>query len=157
AVGADFGVQDSLDHLLAKVQGAVDQGFPRVKLKFRPGWDEDMVAAVRSAFPDLTIHIDANAAYTMADADLFRRLDRHRLAMIEQPLADDGLSLLNHAALQRSIDTAICIDESAHGLTEVEAALRLGSCRVVNVKMARVGGLTASRAIQARCADAGVS
>src|SRR5215470_4712587 len=77
AVGADFGVQESLDVLMGKIQGAIDQGFPRVKLKFRPGWDLDMVAAVRSTFPDLVFHIDCNAGYTPADTELFRRLDRY--------------------------------------------------------------------------------
>ena len=78
AVGADFGVQDSIDILLAKIQGAVDQGFPRIKLKFRPGWDLPMVDAVRSAFPRFTFHVDCNAAYTPEDTDLFRKLDRYR-------------------------------------------------------------------------------
>lgn len=153
AVGADFGVQDSLEALMAKIQGAIDAGFPRVKLKFRPGWDRFMVEAVRATFPDFTFHIDCNAAYTPADMDLFRSLDRFRLAMIEQPLADDGMSLVNHADLQRRIETPICLDESAQSLAHVEAAIRLGACRVVNVKMARVGGLTASRDIQALCAE----
>jgi O-succinylbenzoate synthase len=156
AVGADFGIQDSLDVLMRKIQEAIDQGFPRIKLKFRPGWDLDMVDAVRSTFPDFTFHIDCNAAYTLADADLFRKLDRYRLAMIEQPLADDGRSLIDHADLQARIDTPICLDESAVSLAHVEAAIRLGSCRVVNVKMARVGGLTASRDIQALCAGHGI-
>jgi o-succinylbenzoate synthase len=156
AVGADFSVQDSLDALMAKIQTAIDAGFPRVKLKFRPGWDLDMVAAVRSTFPDFTFHVDCNAAYTLADAELFRRLDRYRLAMIEQPLADDGKSLVEHAALQRMIDTPVCLDESAQSLAHVEAALRLGACRVVNIKMGRVGGLAASRDIQALCAQHGV-
>jgi len=156
AVGADFGVQESLDVLMRKIQGAIDQGFPRIKLKFRPGWDLDMVAAVRSTFPDLTFHIDCNAAYTPADTELFRKLDRYRLAMIEQPLADDGLSLVNHAELQGKLETPVCLDESAISLAHVEAALRLGACRVVNVKMARVGGLEASRRIQALCAEHGV-
>jgi len=156
AVGADFGVQESLDVLMRKIQGAIDQGFPRIKLKFRPGWDLDMVAAVRSTFPDLTFHIDCNAAYTPADTELFRQLDRYRLAMIEQPLADDGMSLVNHAELQARLETPVCLDESAISLAHVEAALRLGACRVVNVKMARVGGLEASRRIQALCAEHGV-
>jgi O-succinylbenzoate synthase len=156
AVGADFGVQDSLDTLMQKIQGAIDQGFPRIKLKFRPGWDLDMVAAVRSTFPNLMFHIDCNAAYTPADTDLFRRLDRYRLAMIEQPLADDGMSLVNHADLQAKIETPVCLDESALSLAHVEAAIRLGACRVVNVKMARVGGLEASRRIQALCATHGI-
>jgi O-succinylbenzoate synthase len=156
AVGADFGIQDSLDLLMAKVQGAVDAGFPRVKLKFRPGWDLFMVEAVRGTFPDLTIHIDCNAAYSPADAPLFRSLDRFKLAMIEQPLADDGMSLVNHAALQRQIGTPVCLDESVQSLAHVEAAIALESCRVVNIKMARVGGLTESRLIQSRCADHGI-
>src|SRR6266403_1084002 len=119
AVGADFGIQDSLDTLMARIQGAIDAGFPRIKLKFRPGWDLDMVAAVRATFPDFTFHVDCNAAYTLADAELFRALDRHRLA-------------------------------------HVQAAIRLGACRVVNIKMARVGGLAASRDIQALCAAHGI-
>ncbi len=153
AVGADFGIQDSLDVLMRKIQGAIDEGFPRIKLKFRPGWDLKMVDAVRSTFPRFTFHIDCNAAYTLADADLFRALDRYGLAMIEQPLADDGMSLVNHADLQARIETPICLDESAQSVAHVQAAIRLGSCKVVNIKMARVGGLAASRDIQALCAQ----
>jgi O-succinylbenzoate synthase len=153
AVGADFGIQDSLDILMAKIQDAIDRGFPRIKLKFRPGWDLPMVDAVRSTFPDFTFHIDCNAAYTPADTDLFRALDRYRLAMIEQPLADDGLSLVHHADLQARIETPLCLDESVQSLAHVQAAIRLGSCKVVNIKMARVGGLAASREIQALCAQ----
>jgi len=156
AVGADFGIQDSLDILMSKIQGAIDAGFPRIKLKFRPGWDLDMVAAVRSTFPDFTFHVDCNAAYTLADVELFRALDRYRLAMIEQPLADDGMSLVSHAELQKRIATPVCIDESGHSLAHVRAAIALGSCKVVNIKMARVGGLAASRAIQALCAEHGI-
>ena len=156
AVGADFGVQDSLDILMAKIQGAIDQGFPRIKLKVRPGWDLDVVAAARSTFPRFTFHVDANAAYTLADAALFRALDRYRLAMIEQPLADDGMSLVDHATLQAELETPICLDESALSLAHVRAAIRLGSCKVVNIKMARVGGLSASREIQALCAEHGI-
>jgi O-succinylbenzoate synthase len=153
AAGADFGIQDSLDILMGKIQDAIDAGFPRIKLKFRPGWDRDMVAAVRSTFPDFTFHIDCNAAYTLADAELFRSLDRYRLAMIEQPLADDGMTLVDHAELQSRIETPICLDESALSLAHVQAAIRLEACRVINIKMARVGGLTASRDIQALCAQ----
>lgn len=155
-VGADFGVQDSFDILLGKIQGAIDAGFPRIKLKFRPGWGLEMVEAVRSTFPRFTFHVDCNAAYTLADVDLFRALDRHGLAMIEQPLEDDGMSLVNHADLQRQLETPVCLDESAQSLAHVRAAIRLGSCRVVNIKMGRVGGLTASREIQALCAEHGI-
>ena len=153
ACGADFGIQDSLDLLMKKIQGAIDAGFPRIKLKYRPGWALEMVAAVRSTFPSFTFHVDCNAAYTPADTEMFRKLDRYRLAMIEQPLADDGMSLVNHADLQAAIETPVCLDESALSLAHVEAAIRLESCRVVNIKVARVGGLEASRRIQALCAE----
>ena len=152
-VGADFGVQDSLDMLLEKIQIAIDAGYPRIKLKFRPGWDLDMVAAVRVTFPRFPFHVDCNAGFTLADLEMFRALDRYELAMIEQPLADDGMSLVNHAELQSKIGTPVCLDESAHSLAHVQAAIRLGACRVVNIKMARVGGLAASRDIQALCAQ----
>ncbi len=155
-VGADFGIQESLDVLLGKIQGAIDQGFPRIKLKFRPGWDLDMVDAVRSAFPRFTFHVDCNAAYSPADTDLFRKLDRYHLAMIEQPLADDGMSLINHAELAKRIETPICLDESVQSRAHAEAAIALGSARVINIKMARVGGLAASRDIQALCAGHGI-
>jgi len=114
------------------------------------------VEAVRAAFPRFTFHVDCNAGYTLADLDLFRALDRLGLAMIEQPLADDGMSLVNHADLQRQIETPVCLDESAQSLSHVRAAIRLKSCQVINVKMARVGGLTASRDIQALCAEHGI-
>jgi o-succinylbenzoate synthase len=156
AVGADFGIQDSLDVLMQKIQGAIDTGFSRIKLKYRPGWDLDMVAAVRSTFPDFTFHVDCNAAYTPDDTEMFRKLDRYRLAMIEQPLADDGMSLVNHADLQAQLQTPVCLDESALSLAHVEAAIRLKSCKVINIKMARVGGLEASRQIQALCAQHGI-
>jgi O-succinylbenzoate synthase len=97
--------------------------------------------------------VDCNAAYTPADTELFRKLDRFGLAMIEQPLADDGMSLVNHADLQQRIGTPVCLDESVQSLAHVQAAIRLKSCRVVNIKMARVGGLTESREIQALCAQ----
>lgn len=151
AVGADFGVEDSFDTLLSHIQEAVDQEYPRVKLKFRPGWDIDMLEAVRSTFPDLVFHIDCNAAYTLKDADLFRQIDRFALAMIEQPLQDDSLSLHHHAELQKMIATPICLDESIHNLKSTQLAIQLGSCQVVNIKMARVGGLAASLAIHDIC------
>src|SRR5436309_14100260 len=121
---------------MARIQGAIDAGFPRIKLKFRPGWDLDMVAAVRATFPDFTFHVDCNAAYTLADAVLFRALDRHRLAMIEQPLADDGMSLGDHAELQRRPETPICLDARAPTVAHVRAGIRLGSCRDVSIEMA---------------------
>ena len=153
-VGADFGVMDSLDELVAAVDDAVRAGCPRVKLKFRPGWDLNMLEAVRSTFPDLTAHIDCNAAYRLSDLDLFRAVDQFGLAMIEQPLQHDDL--LDHAKLQAQIDTPVCLDESIVSVKSAEQAVELGSCRYVNVKPGRVGGLTVAKSIHDLCRDDGV-
>lgn len=144
-VGADFGVADSLDILLGQVGAAVAAGFARVKLKFRPGWDLPMVRAVRQAFPDAVLHIDCNSGYRLDDAPLFRELDAFRLAMYEQPLGHDDL--VDHAALQRQVQTPVCLDESLTSLDRARQALALGSCRCVNIKPGRVGGLTNAVAI----------
>ncbi len=153
-VGADFGVTDSIDALLKKIAVAVEQGFPRIKLKFRPGWDIAMLAAVRKEFPTATIHIDCNSGYTLDDVDLFRRVDEFELAMIEQPLAHDDV--VDHAKLQARIRTPICLDESITSVARTRQAIELGSCRYVNVKPGRVGGLTNAVAIHDLCRDAGV-
>jgi o-succinylbenzoate synthase len=153
-VGADFGVMDSLDELLNAVGEAVDAGFPRTKLKFRPGWDLPMLEAVRKEHPDHTIHIDCNAGYRLADLELFRSLDRFQLAMIEQPLQHDDL--IDHAELQRRIETPVCLDESLRTPRQAEQAITLGSCRYMNVKPGRVGGLTNALAIHDICQRANI-
>ncbi len=154
-VGADFGVMDSIDDLLAGVAAAVDRGFKRIKLKFRPGWDLDMLGAVRSAFPRLTMHIDCNSGYRLDDVSLLRQVDRFELAMIEQPLAHDDL--VDHAKLARLIGTPICLDESVTRVDHARQAIELGSCKWVNIKPCRVGGLTSAVAIHDLCRDAGIA
>lgn len=153
-VGADFGVMDSLDDLLDAVGRAVDAGFPRIKLKFRPGWDLEMLSAVRRQHPKHPIHIDCNSGYTLADLPIFREVDRFELAMIEQPLAHDDL--VDHAKLQRAIATPVCLDESITSVDRARQAIELGSCRYVNIKPGRVGGLTVARQIHDVCRDAGI-
>ena len=153
-VGADFGVMDSLDDLVAAIGGALDEGFRRVKLKFRPGWDVTMLEAVRAAYPDLVCHVDCNSAYTLDDLDLFRRVDRFGLAMIEQPLAHDDL--VDHAKLAAALETPICLDESVVSVQRARHAIELGSCAWVNLKHGRVGGLTNAVAIHDVCREAGV-
>ncbi len=148
-VGADFGVMDSLDELLAAVDQAVAAKFPRIKLKFRPGWDLPMLRAVREQHPRATFHIDCNAGYCLSDLALFRSIDELGLAMIEQPLAADDL--IDHAELQSQIKTALCLDESIRGLRQAEQALALPSCRVINIKPGRVGGLTIATQIHHLC------
>lgn len=153
-VGADFGVHDSVDELIPKIGRAIDDGFKRVKLKYRPGWDVWMLEAVRRVFPTHTFHIDCNSGYTLADFDMFCRLDDFNLAMIEQPLAFDDL--VDHARLAQSIRTPICLDESVSSVARAEQALDLGSCRWMNIKPGRVGGLTPAVAIHNLCREAGV-
>ncbi|HUQ68166.1 MAG TPA: o-succinylbenzoate synthase [Planctomycetaceae bacterium] len=153
-VGADFGVMDSIDDLLAAVGNAVGQQFRRIKLKFRPGWDRDMLAAVRNAFPNMPTHIDCNSGYSLDDIDLFRWIDDQGLAMIEQPLRHDDLA--DHATLQRQIATPVCLDESLTGLPHARQAIQLGSCRYANIKPGRVGGLTVAVKMHDLFRDAGI-
>ncbi|MEE8364006.1 MAG: o-succinylbenzoate synthase [Dehalococcoidia bacterium] len=152
--GADFGIQDSIDMLLGNIQGAVDAGFPRIKLKAAPGWDLEMLRAVRSAFPDTTFHIDCNGGYTLDDLPMFREIDRLGLAFIEQPL--NYADIIDHAELARQIETPVCLDESIVSVRVVEQALALDACRYVNIKPGRVGGLANAIAIHDVCREAGV-
>ena len=153
-VGADYGVMDSIDDLLKCVGEAVDQKFPRIKLKFRPGWDTEMVAAVRSQHPDHPIHIDCNSGYTIEDIDLFKDLDRFNLEMIEQPLPYDDI--VDHAALQAAISTPVCLDESIKSPRIVDRAISNKSCQYVNIKPGRVGGLTNAVKIHDICQAADI-
>ncbi len=138
--GADFGVQEGIDDLLGLIQGAVDAGYPRVKLKVRHGWDVEMLETVRSAFPDPVFHVDCNSGYDLGeDIDTLRAFDRFNLAMIEQPLFHTDL--IEHAELQKQIETPVCLDESIKDVRDFRLALKIGACRVVNVKPGRVGGL----------------
>lgn len=148
-VGADFGVGDSIDELLSDVQGAIDEGYPRIKLKFRPGWDIEMLSAVRGVAPTHPIHIDCNSGYTLEHAELFKQVDQFQLEMIEQPLQYDDV--VDHAKLQEAIRTPVCLDESINSLHRVQKAIQLKSCRYVNIKPGRVGGLTNAVAIHNTC------
>lgn len=153
--GADFGIQTSIDVLLEKVAAAVAAGHPRIKLKIGHGHDIEVVRAVREAFPDLVFHVDCNACYSLAD-DLptLQALDAFELAMIEQPL--HYRDLVDHAELQRRIATPVCLDESVHSVRDFELALRLGSCRAINIKPGRIGGLAAAVEIERRAREAGM-
>jgi O-succinylbenzoate synthase len=153
-VGADFGVMDGIGDLLEAIGQAVDRKFPRIKLKFRPGWDVEMLAAVRRQFPAQTFHIDCNSGYRFTDLPMFRRIDEFRLAMIEQPLAHDDL--YDHARLQAAISTPVCLDESVSHPRHAEQAVALKACRYINIKPGRVGGLTNALVIHNLCRHAGI-
>jgi len=154
SAGTAIGALDNLDKLMEKIAGFVKSGYPRIKLKYCPGWGLEMVAAVRAMFPDTVFHIDCNSAYTLADTDMFKKLDRYHLAMIEQPLAHDDL--IDHAELQGKIATPICLDESINSPDQARKAAKIGACKFVNIKHARVGGVTNALKVNQICADAGI-
>ncbi|MGH9162140.1 MAG: o-succinylbenzoate synthase [Vicinamibacteraceae bacterium] len=153
-VGVSLGIEATVDLLADLVAQHREQGYRRIKVKIKPGWDVDVVAALRARFPDILLSVDANAAYTLADADHLAALDAHRLLMIEQPLAHDDL--VDHAALQRRLSTDLCLDESITNRRMAQHALELGSCRIVNIKVGRVGGYAEALAIHDLCAARGV-
>ena len=152
--GAGFGVCDTIDELIAEVGQAIDSGAKRVKLKAMHGWDVDMVAAVRSTFPKGVFHIDCNSSYTIDEADVFRKMDKFGLAMIEQPFSP--MDVVDHAKLQKMIDTPICLDESITDPFNARQAIELGACGFINIKPARVGGLGNSIKINKMCQQAGI-
>jgi O-succinylbenzoate synthase len=136
--GVSIGIQDSLEELVARVAIERDAGYRRVKIKIKPGWDVGAVERIRARFGDIPLMVDANAAYSLADAARLSELDRFGLTMIEQPLDDDDIR--DHATLQARLRTAICLDESIRTVKRAEEAIALGACRVINIKPGRVGG-----------------
>ena len=152
--GLSIGLKETKEELLDAVAKAVRLKYHRVKMKVKKGQDVDWVAAVRERFPDLPLMVDANGDYTLADAAHLRRLDEFGLMMVEQPLSYSDI--FEHALLQREMKTALCLDESIHGLADAAAAIGLGACRIVNIKQGRVGGLMESMRIAKYCADRGV-
>jgi O-succinylbenzoate synthase len=155
-VGVSLGIEPTVDALLEQVARHVEAGYARVKLKIAPGWDVEPVAAVRAAYPDLQLHVDANGAYTENEDHLteLRALDGERLLMIEQPFAPRNL--MAAARLQAVIDTPVCLDESVVDGHDLETALAVGACRVLNIKVSRMGGLTAAVAAHDLASEHGI-
>ncbi len=153
-VGGDLGIVDSIDDLVKSVDELVEKKYPRIKLKFRPGWDIPILDAVRKAHPDHPFHIDCNSGYRLGDIDLFHKIDDYQLEMIEQPLQHDDLN--DHAKLQSQIKTPVCLDESISHPLHVQQAIQLKSCQYVNIKPGRVGGLTNALKIHDLCQEANI-
>jgi O-succinylbenzoate synthase len=141
--GVAIGIYDHIDELLERVARYTAKGYRRVKIKIQPGWDIEPVAAVRARFPDLPFMVDANAAYSLADAALFRELDGQRLMMIEQPLAREAHS--EAGELQRQLRTPLCADESAESIEALASLIENKAARIINIKVQRVGGLSEAR------------
>ncbi|MGG1660417.1 o-succinylbenzoate synthase [Brevibacillus sp. NRS-1366] len=148
-VGISIGIQESVDQLLGLIEKYLEQGYKRMKVKIQPGWDVEVIAQVRRHFPDIPLMADANSAYSLKDMDRLAALDEFNLMMIEQPLAHDDI--IDHAQLQARLKTPICLDESIHSVEDVQKAIRLGSCKVINIKIGRVGGLTEAKKIHDLC------
>lgn len=153
--GVSVGIMDSIPELLDAVGGYLDEGYLRIKLKIEPGWDVEPVRAVRERFGDgVLLQVDANTAYSLADARHLARLDPFDLLLIEQPLEEEDV--LGHAELARQLTTPVCLDESIVSAQSAAAAIRLGACQVVNIKPGRVGGYLEARKIHDVCAAHGI-
>lgn len=150
-VGISLGLEDTDELLLEKIQEKVDEGYKRIKVKIKPGRDVSMIRRVRANFPDIPLMVDANSAYTLDDIGLLKALDEFDLMMIEQPLAAGDI--VDHAKLQKEIKTPICLDESIDSFQAAAAAIELGSCEIINVKVGRVGGITQSKKIHDLAAE----
>jgi O-succinylbenzoate synthase len=149
--GVSIGIQDSPEQLVEKIERELAAGYQRIKIKIKPGWDAEVVERVRARFPDVRLMVDANSAYTLADAPTLRALDGFGLMMIEQPLAFDDM--LDHAKLQAQIKTPVCLDESIRTADDARKAAELGACRIVNVKLGRVGGHAEAGRVEAVCRE----
>lgn len=152
--GVSIGLQPTADALLAKIERELAAGYQRIKIKIKPGQDIELVRAVRARFPEIALMVDANSAYTIEDAPMLRSLDAFNLMMIEQPLAHDDIA--DHAKLQKQMATPICLDESIRSAADAHHAIELGACRIINIKLGRVGGHLESKRIEAVCRENGI-
>lgn len=150
-VGISIGIQDTVEELVEIVRGFVNEGYKRIKVKIKPDWDVEVMRTLRSEFPDTAIMADANSAYSLNDTALLKQLDEFDLMMIEQPLASDDI--IDHAKLQKELSTPICLDESIHSLEDAKKAVELGSTKIINIKIGRVGGLTEAVKIHDYCQE----
>jgi O-succinylbenzoate synthase len=154
ACGVSIGIRESLDDLAAAVQKELAAGYQRIKIKIKPGKDLELVRRLRQDFPRIKLMVDANSAYTLNDWPLLKQLEGFYLMMIEQPLGWDDL--FSHIELQKNLETPICLDECIHSEEQARAAIELGACKIINMKLGRVGGYTVARRIHDLCEQHGV-
>ena len=149
ACGVSIGIQHSATTLLAKIESELRAGYQRIKLKIKPDKDLEVVETVRQNYPEIRLMVDANSAYTIKDIERLRAFDGHHLMMIEQPLAWDDI--YQHSQLQSQLRTPICLDECIHNASHAEAAIKLDACRIINLKLGRVGGHTEAKKVHDVC------
>src|ERR1051325_2781471 len=140
ACGVSIGIQNSHEQLLEKIETELAAGYRRIKVKCKPGWDVEVFGKIRDRWADILLSCDANSAYTLHQVDHIKKFDRFNLLMIEQPLWHDDFYF--HAQLQQQIKTSICLDEAIHNARDAQAAIELGACRIINIKVGRVGGFS---------------
>ncbi len=154
ASGVSIGIKDSLDELSAAVKKELAAGYQRIKIKIKPGKDLEPVKRLRQDFPQIRLMVDANSAYRLEDWPMLKQLDSYYLMMIEQPLGWEDI--YSHAELQKRLSTPICLDECIHSLEQARAAIALGACKIINVKLGRVGGYSGARKIHDLCQQNGI-
>jgi len=154
ACGVSIGINRTVDGLVRSVDKELAAGYQRIKIKIKPGNDQEPVQTLRRHFPNIKLMVDANSAYSLNDISHLRKFDDYDLMMIEQPLAWDDF--YQHAQLQSHVRTPICLDESIHNLYHAEAAIAMRSCRVLNIKLGRVGGHTEAKKIEEFCGRHGI-
>ena len=147
--GVSLGIRTHIEELCVAVEKELAAGYQRIKIKIKPGKDLKVIDAVRKRFPGIKMMADANSAYRLEDADLLKQFDAYDLMMIEQPLAWDDI--YQHSKLQELLATPICLDECIHNFRHAQAAVELGACRILNIKLGRVGGHTEAKRIQEFC------
>jgi o-succinylbenzoate synthase len=152
--GVSIGIQNSVEQLIGKIERELADGYQRIKMKIKPGWDVDVVRQVRERFPTVKLMADANSAYTLADTDHLRKLDDFYLMMIEQPLSHDDI--IDHAELQRKLETPICLDECIRSAHHAEQAIKMRACGIINIKLGRVGGFREARRVHDVAQSAGI-
>lgn len=154
ASGVSIGIQPTAEDLVAAVEKELAAGYQRIKVKIKPGKDIDRIEVLRKCWPQIRLMADANSAYSLADAPLLKKLDEFGLMMIEQPLGWDDI--YSHAKLQKQLNTPICLDECIHEYEHAVAAIETGACKIINMKMGRVGGHTQMRRIHDLCQKSGI-
>jgi o-succinylbenzoate synthase len=147
--GVSIGIQDSHEQLLEKIETELGAGYKRIKVKVKPGWDVDVLGKIRKRWPKILLSCDANSAYRPSDLSHIKKFDDFGLLMIEQPLWHDDIA--HHAKLQRELKTALCLDESVRHARDAETAIELKACRIINIKVGRVGGFSEAIAVHNVC------
>lgn len=153
--GESVGIKDSVEATFKNIEEALERGYQRIKLKIKPGWDVELVEKIRDKWPDIDLMVDGNSAYNLEEhVDIFKKLEKFNLTMIEQPLAEDDI--IDHATLQKEIETPVCLDESITSAEDARKALEIKACKIINIKPGRVGGALESIKIHDLCQKQGI-